>query len=490
MTSTPVQQPRIVLPGVADDVNDTVAALQAELEARSRRNVERAARYDGKHAVQRLGSIIPPQYYRLGLVLGWCAKAVDILARRCNIDGFAFPGGDLDTLGFAEVAEGNALLSELSQAITSSLIHGPCFLVTTEGDADAGEPRALLAVKDAMNATGEYDVRTRSLRNLLSVTGRDADNRITALALYLDGRTITAEKDSSGWQVDQQDHPWGVPAEVMVYKPRVGRPFGSSRISGPVMSLNDAALRTVVRLEAHSDIYAIPDLWMLGASEAIFRNADGSQKAAWQVVMGRIKGLPDAEGDDARGDELDRPDVKQFPASSPEPHIMNLKQQAQLFAGETSVPLTSLGVSDMSNPTSADSYIASREDLVAEAEGATDDWTRPIGRTVRRLLAIANEEPEVPAEWLRIGPQWRSPMYVSRAAAADAGAKQIAAVPWLAETTVGLELLGLDAEQRARALAERATAQSQSEVALLAAAIDRQTPAPAPQAPVPGGPDA
>jgi hypothetical protein len=31
------------------------------------------------------GGIVPEQYYRLGLVLGWSAKAVDALGRRCNL---------------------------------------------------------------------------------------------------------------------------------------------------------------------------------------------------------------------------------------------------------------------------------------------------------------------------------------------------------------------------------------------------------------------
>lgn len=488
MTVPTSRQPRILLPGVSDEVNDTLAALVAQLDAHRARNLHRADRYDGKHAVRHVGTIIPPQYRQLAIVLGWSAKAVDILARRCNLDAFTWTQGDLDTLGWDELNADGVVLAELSQGITSSLIHGPAFLVTTEGDEDAGEPPALLHVKDAMNATGEWDWRRRELRNLLSVTARDDENdHITGLALYLDGVTITAEKDAGTWTVDQQDHPWGVPADVMVYKPRPGRAFGSSRISRPVMSLHDQALRTVIRMEAHSDIYAIPDLWMLGADEAIFRNADGTAKASWQVVMGRIKGLPDAAGDEARGDSLDRADVKQFPASSPEPHIMTLKQQAQLFAGETSVPLTSLGVSDMSNPTSADSYIASREDLIAEAEGATDDWTRPMARAVRRLLAIANGEPEVPREWLSIVPKWRSPLYLSRAAAADAGAKQLGAVPWLAETEVGLELLGLDGPQIKRAMAEREAVAAQSDVAVLARAIDRQT-APTPAAPVTAAP--
>jgi hypothetical protein len=215
------------------------------------------------------------------------------------------------------------------------------------------------------------------------------------------------------------------------------------------MSLHDQALRTVIRMEAHNDVYTIP-MWMFGADESIFKNADGSQKASWQVVMGRIKGVPDDDGA-----EQPRADVKQFPASSPEPHILSLKQQAQLFSGETSIPLTSLGVSDTSNPTSADSYIASREDLIAEAEGATDDWSPALRRTYTRALAIANGESSIPAEWATIDAKWRSPVYLSRAAQADAGMKQLTAIPWLADTEVGLELLGLDAQQIKRAMADK-----------------------------------
>jgi hypothetical protein len=147
--------------------------------------------------------------------------------------------------------------------------------------------------------------------------------------------------------------------------------------------------------------------------------------------------------------------VKQFMASSPTPHIDQLKQQAQLFSGETSIPLTSLGVIDMSNPVSADSYIASREDLIAEAEGATDDWGPPLRRALRRALAMANGETTIPDEWSSIDPKWRSPIYLSRAAQADAGLKQLTAVPWLVDTEVGLELLGLDDQQVRRAMSEK-----------------------------------
>jgi hypothetical protein len=328
--------------------------------------------------------------------------------------------------------------------------HGVSFLITTRGDESAGEPEALVHAKDALNATGTWNPRTRRLDNLLSITGRDDRGQPTSFALYLENRTVTGWLEDAEWQIDEQDHPWGVPAEMLVYKPRVGRPFGTSRISRAVMSLHDQALRTVIRMEGHADVFSYPEMWLLGADEGIFMNADGTQKASWQVMLGRIKAIPDDHDS-----ETPRADVKQFRASSPQPHIEQLKQQAQLFSGETSIPLTSLGVSDMTNPTSSDSYIASREDLIAEAEGATDDWGPPLRRTLTRALAIANGLDEVPPQWATIDAKWRSPVYLSRAAAADAGAKQLAAIPWLADTEVGLELLGLDEQQIKRALGDR-----------------------------------
>lgn len=453
---------RIAIAALDDDQQKVLDRLWAQLQAKADRNLLRACYYDGKRAIRQISTVIPPMYYRLGIVLGWSAKAVDTLARRCNLERVVWPDGTLDDLGMKTLADGNNLGAEVSSALISSLIHGVSFLVTTKGGD--GEPGALIHAKDAMNATGDWNTRTRTLDNLLSITGRDDDGNPTALALYLNDLTIVAEKVDGTWQVDKQSHGWGVPAEALVYKPRVGRPFGTARISRTVMSLHDQALRTVIRIEGHMDVYSFSEMWLLGADESIFKNADGTTKASWQVMLGRIKAVPDDENA-----ANPRAEVHQFKASDPEPHIKALKQQAQLFSGETAIPLTSLGVSDMSNPSSADSYIASREDLIAEAEGATDDWTPPLRRTVQRALAMANGETAIPASWSSIGMKWRSPVHLSRAAAADAGAKQLGAVPWLADTEIGLELLGLDEQQIRRAMAEK---RRQSGSAALRAIVD------------------
>ena len=467
---------RLHVPGLSDDEETTLNLLIEQLDNRSRRNRLRSSYYDGKYAMRQVGTVIPPQYAQLGLVLGWSAKAVDTLARRCNLDTFIWPDGDLEAIGFQTAWDQNFLGQEIASARTASLIHGISFLINTQGVE--GEPKSLVHAKDALNATGEWNSRKRALDSLLSVTSRDkkGNQNITGFVLYLPGETISANRIDGVWETDRSTHSWGVPAEPMIYKPRTGRPMGSSRISRAVMSLHNQALRTVIRLEAHMDIYAIPKMILLGANESIFKNSDGTMKTSWQVVMGRVFGIPD---DDDAPEQLARADVKQFSAESPEPQITALKQQAMLFSGETSIPLTSLGVSDLSNPTSADSYIASREDLIAEAEGATDDWSPSLRRMILRALAIQNGTDTIPAEWQSIAPKWRSPVYLSRAAAADAGLKQMQAIPWLADTEVGLELLGLDDQQIKRAMAEKRRAAGRGVLDAL------RTRAAVPEAPVP-----
>jgi len=216
------------------------------------------------------------------------------------------------------------------------------------------------------------------------------------------------------------------------------------------------------------DVYSWPEMFLLGADASIFKNQDGSMKAEWQVMLGRVKGIPDDETA-----AVPRADVKQFPASSPEPHLAQLNALAKLFAREASLPDTSIAITDVSNPTSGESYDASQHELISEVEGSIDDWSPAIARAQIRALAMQNDERVIPSSWKSIAPVFRNPRYTSRAAEADAGQKTLAAVPWLADTEVGLELLGLSPSQIRRALAERDVRALTSESALLADALGR-----------------
>ncbi|AYD84588.1 portal protein [Mycobacterium phage Paito] len=454
------------IPDLNDDVVDKINGLYQQLVDHTPRNLLRASFYDGKYAIRQIGNLIPPEYLRTATVLGWSAKAVDTLARRCNLESFVWPDGDFGSIGGPDVWDENFFATKANNGMVSSLIHGPAFLINTEGGA--GEPDSLIHVKSALQATGEWNARRNAMDSLLSVTSRDDRGQPTGIALYEDGVTVTADLDDDGdWQVDVRTHKLGVPVEVLPYKPREDRPLGSSRITRPVMSLQQRALKGCIRMDGHADVYSFPQLILLGADAKNFRNKDGSMKPAWQIALARVFALPDDEDepDAARA----RADVKQFPASSPQPHIEMLEQIAMMFSGETSIPVESLGFSNRANPTSADAYIASREDLIAEAEGATDDWSPAFRRSMIRALAIKNGLDRIPDAWKTIDSKFRSPLYLSKAAQADAGAKMLGAGPeWLKDTEVGLELLGLDAQQVKRALAERRRASSLSIIEALA----------------------
>lgn len=447
---TPTQTIRAI--DLDTDEQNELDALLMQWAQKLRRNAIRSAYYDGKHAARDLGgNLTPPHLRRLSLVLGWSAKAVDHLNRRCKLESFA--GGPAD-LPVSAIYDENWLGSEASQSGVASLIHGTSFLVTTVGDTTAGEPEALITGREALSGTGLWDSRARRLRSFVSINATNDDGEPTDVTYYRPNVILAMTKANGKWNVDRRGHRWGVPVEPLVYKPRLGRPFGSSRISRPVMSLHNQALSTVLRSEVTAELYQLPQRVLLGGDESAFIGADGSVSTAWQTVMGLVWGVPD---DDQSA--TPRADIKQLPGAPQEPYIAQLRMQAQLFAGETSIPISSLGITSDGNPTSADAYIASREDLIAEAEGTVAGWTPAWKRAMLTACAIREGVTDVPIEWLQVEPLWRSPVFTSRASAADAGVKQLSIVPWLAETEVGLELLGLDPSQIKRALSERRRAE-------------------------------
>lgn len=468
---------RVILPDLDDDENATLDHLLKKLASKERFNRLVDALYDAEKNLRRsFNGAVPSEYYNLGLILGWTQKAVDALGRRCNLGGLEWSDGDINSLGYLELLEDNRLLSETDQGITSSLIHAVSFVAASRGEE--GEPAALVHFADASDATGDWNTRTRRLDNMLWVNERDEQGAASAVTLYLDGRTVTGVLEEGKWFSDVSEHTFGVPAAPLPYKPRLKRPFGRSRISRPMRGLQMAAARTLVRLEGHMDVYAFPEFWMLGADPSIFKNADGSMKTEWQVRLGRVKGIPDdVEVLGSEAPQLARADVKKFDAASPEPHLAALNTYSKMFAREASLPDSSVAITQLANPTSAEAYDASQYELISEAEGATDEWSPNLKYVLRIALAMQNGESEVPDAYRAIDTKWRDPRYESRAAQADAGSKQIAAVPALAQTEVGLELLGLDPQQIKRAVSEMRRTRLAGSLTSLAAVAPAQEPA-------------
>lgn len=476
----------ISVSGLDDADTDVLRRLLNQLDSKVHRNRLRRTYYDGKYLLRDFGISLPPQMRTIEAVLGWPAKAVDVLAKRLRPDGFVLPGGSADDLGIREIWDANRLDLEAPQANTSALLHSCAFATVTHGERERGEPEVFVAVRSAEHATGLWNRRLRRLDAGLSIVDADENGQPTEMVLYLPGRVVTLTKTPSGrWvvaevQVYNMDR---VLMEPLVYQPRLDRPFGSSRLSRPVMTLADAALRTLVRSEVTAEFFSAPQRYAMGADESAFVDASGNPKGAWASIIGRVWAI-------GRDEDGNVPEVGQFPQTSMQPHVDHLRMLATLFAGETSLPLSSLGIVQ-DNPSSAEAIHASKEELITEAEWAADTLGAGWRRVMLLALMLRDGLTEVPAEWLRLEMRWRDPATPSKAAIADAVTKQVQAGILPADSAVTLEQLGYDETTVARLEADRQRAAAQERLSMLAAAAQaaRRDPAVA-ELERPGGGDA
>jgi hypothetical protein len=433
------------------------------------RNLLRSVYYDGKNALRDLGISIPPQLKTMETVLGWPAKAVGVLAARCNFDGFVLPGQEQDPFDLAGLFADNDMDVELPQAITSSLIHATSFLTITPGDTGAGEPEVLFLARSAKFGTGLWDRRRRSMRAALSIMEVDGENGMpTELVMYQRDKVSTFRRTSPGrWTVDVQANRTGrVWVEPLVYRPELDRPFGHSRISRAVMSLTDSAIRTVVRSEVAAEFFNTPQRYLLGAEEGAF----SSDAERWKAIMGRFLAI-------TRDEEGEVPEVGQFAQQSMQPHMDQLRGWASLFAGETGVPVSSLGIVQ-DNPSSAEAIYAAKEDLVIEANSANRVFGSALRRAATTGVMLRDGLSEPPEELRLVQAKWRNPATPSVVSASDALVKQVSAIPWIAESDVALESLGYDQATITRLRADKRRAEGRATAAaLVAAARAQQAPA-------------
>lgn len=453
----------MAIPGLDESDVELLSELLNRWAAKRHRNALRSTYYEGKNLLRDLGISIPPQLKTVETVLGWPAKAVGSLVARCNFDGFVLPGNEQDPLELGALLADNNMDIELPQAITSSQIHATAFMTVTPGDASAGEPEVLFMARSARWATGLWDRRTRSLKAGLSITDTDDSGMPIEFVLYQRHKVSTFRKGVGKWTVEEQANRTGrVWMEPMTFRPELDRPFGHSRISRAVMSLTDSAVRTVLRSEVSAEFFNTPQRYVLGADEGAF----AGDTAKWKAIMGRMLAI-------SRDEEGDLPTVGQFPQQSMQPHMEQLRGWASLFAGETNLPVSSLGIVQ-DNPASAEAIYAAKEDLVMEAAAANRVYGSALRRAATTAVMLRDGLTEVPEEARLLQAKWRNPATPSVVSASDAMVKQVTAFPWMAESDVALEALGYDQATITRLLSDKRRAQASGRLDALVNAAKSQ----------------
>ena len=453
--------------GLNDHTQGLLNELTLQWAARLPRNIERMVYLDAKNKLDDLGVSLPPSLVdRLDVVVGWPEKAVYEVANRIVFERVMSADNDPDPFDLKRLLYQNRFAIEFPQAVASSLAQSCAFVSTTPGDETAGEPPALIMFHSALWATGLWDRRRRGLKAALMISETDRQGLPVEITILTPTEHVVCVKGAQSWFVaDVIPHRLGrTPMELLPFRPATDRPFGRSRIDRTVMSLTNRAVRAGARLEVHSELFTSMKLLLLGADESAFTDKDGNKVPLWSFFLGRLNML-------SKDEDGDTPTLEKIAAESPEPHIAIARQLASSFSGHTGVPLSSLGIST-DNPESADAKQVAREDIVHDVEKQHVVYSDSLLRTFENAIMIRDRLTEPPAGTLDLSFKWRRADRPSLVSIADAGTKQVAAIPSLGETEVGMELVGMEPDQIDRARNELRRAQGS---AALASILDRVT---------------
>jgi hypothetical protein len=399
---------------LSDDESETLARLYGQL-TRAQRPLHRLnAYYDGDQRIEQLGLAVPPELQRFLTVVNWPGTYVDAIEQRLDVEGFRLPDQDGADQELWRIWQENDLDEESQLAHLDSLALGRSFVTVGAGDtaADGEDERdpatPLVTVESPREMTVELSPRTRRVSAAAKVYQDGLTKRAT---LYLPDVTIWLERVNARWQEEDRDeHGLGVvPVVPLVNRPRTARREGQSEMHR-VIGLTDAAARALTNAQLATEIMAIPQRYVLGASKGDFVDKEtGKALTTWEAYFGAIWALTNK---DAKAGQFTAADLANFKTI--------IDHYATLVAGVTGLPMRYLG-QNTANPPSADGIRADESRLIKTCErvqrGRGGSWER-VARLIRRIIDGKWDRSLAQLETI-----WRDPATPTRAQAADAAVK-------------------------------------------------------------------
>lgn len=457
MTATIPELPLLTL---TDDEARLIDELRGDLVA-SRFPLElRDHYYNGEQVIQDLKISIPPQLRGLHTVIGWPQIGVDALEQRLDIETWRYAGDPDAATELEEIVEANDLITESQLAHLDSFIYGRSYGAVGSAEDDDADP--VITVESPLDMTVDWDARLRAVRSALRLY-KDDDRQ--AAVLYLPDQTVyVRESDSGGWEVtDRDEHDLGVvPVVRFANRQRAAQRVGRSEITSAVMSVTDAACRTLLGMEVAREFYGAPQRYILGASESAFQDAEGNPKSAWETYIGRVLALE-------RDEDGEIPQVGTFAAYDPSAYTKIVDLYARIMATQLGLPPHYLGYTT-DNPASADAIRSTEAQLVKRAERKQTMLNAPWAQLLR--LALLIKMGRVPDRARRIETVWRNPATPTMAAQTDAAVKLVQTQVIPSESEVALEMVGLSEAQRQRVRADRRRTQARQVLAQIAGRDD------------------
>jgi hypothetical protein len=386
---------------------DVITDLTNALTVASSTDQKNDRYYEGSQRLEHIGLAVPPELRRFETVVNWPRLVVDSLNERLDVKSFILPGQDVADASLMEAWDANDLDSEAPKVHLDSFVFGRSFACVGVNEDDADHP--LITVESPREMAVQIDTRTRRILYAWRPVYQDNDPNPIGGTLYGPNSTVWVVRKGGLWVEDpanpRNDHNLGrVPVVPFFNRLRPGRWHGVSEMAD-VISLTDAAARSLTNLQIAGETHSVPQKYVLGMSKGDFVDASGQPIPAWESYFSAIWANQNTEAK-----------VGQFTASNLSNFHDTVNHYARLVSALSGLPPHFLGFTT-DNPASADAIRSSESRLVKRAELKQRQFGDSWGRVMALYLRIRD------GEWpdgRRIKTEWHDAATPTVAARADA----------------------------------------------------------------------
>ncbi|WP_255789984.1 phage portal protein [Mycobacteroides abscessus] len=379
---------------------------------------------DSSYRLETIGLGVPPEMRKLRVNVGWPALYLRAIEERLDVEGFRVNGQSEGVEELWQWWQDNDLDEESGLGHMDAMTFRRSYITVAAPGPNDDADYPLIRLESPLSMYAELDPRTHNVTRAcrfyhLDSTDPNAliEGRAVADAatLLLPDRTIYLRRDqgpASKWIQDGKPvvHNLGVvPVVPLVNRAKLSDRQGQSEISPEIRSLTDAAARTLMNLQAASELIAVPLRGFFGVDRGQLTNVDGNVASTAELYYGRMLTLSNK---DAKSFEFSAADLRNF--------AEELNELAKQFAAYTGLPPQYLSFSS-DNPASAEAIQASESRLVKTCERKA----RMFGGSWERAMRLATKVmgKEVPEEYHRLETVWRDPSTPTISAKADAATK-------------------------------------------------------------------
>lgn len=423
-------------------------------------NLRKERYYEGRVTVGEvnLGIALPKKIARLEIGCEWGAKAVDVLAARSMFDGFVgVNGAEVDKI--SGIVADNNLIAEYPKGCREELKFGACF-ATLSRDSDLPN-KCRIRFHSEKSASALWDGAKQRIGCGMAIIDSVKDDsqksrwQPSKINLYTDTDTWVLTKNGSVWSAVRHPHKMGRPLmEPMVWNATALKPFGRSRLKGPVRSLIQGYIRTVSMATIGLEFSTAPQKYLLGVTDDQY---DTIINDKFKQYVGSIIAAT------YNPETGEKPTFGQLQQGSISPHVEMLRILSTQFSAATGLTVTDTGVVNDANPTSSDAILAQSQTLVKMAEELNQGNANALRTIALMGLAISDNTTieKLSDEQKAIMAHFKNPAMPSIAVTADAAIKIASARENFSQTDVFLEMIGFDQADIRRIKAQEQRARGQ-----------------------------